>query len=189
MSMKILVNDNKKVNIINKSRFIGIVSKVMTKDEVLNILNKVKEQYPDATHICYAYSLPNIEKYSDDNEPMGTAGIPILDILRKNNLTYALAIVVRYFGGIKLGSNGLIRAYSGIINELVKDNIKDIEEAYLIHIEEDYSKSDLINYLLKDELIINKEYQDRIKLDVIIKKKTLDKLSNVNYKIIEERII
>ncbi len=189
MSMKILINDNEKTNIINKSRFIGIVKKVMNKEEALEYLKYFKEKYPDATHICYAYNILNIQKYSDDGEPEGTAGLPILDILKKNNLDYTLAIVVRYFGGIKLGSNGLVRAYSGIISELVKDNTKDIEEAYLIHIEEDYNNSDLLNYLLKDELIIKKDYQEKILIDVIIKKKTLEKFSNVNYEIIEERII
>ena len=189
MPMKILIKDNEKINIINKSKFIGIVKKIMTKEDGLAYLSQIKEKYSDATHICYAYIVLNNEKYSDDNEPIGTAGIPILDILKKNNLDYTLAIVVRYFGGVKLGSNGLVRAYSGIISELVKDNIKDIEEAYLVHIEEEYNNSDKLDYLLKDEEIIHKEYQDKIKIDAIIKKKTLDKLSNVNYKIIEERIV
>ena len=189
MPMKILVNNNEKINIINKSRFIGIVKKVMTKAEALDYLNEIKNKYSDATHICYAYNILNTQKYSDDGEPEGTAGLPILDILKKNNLDYTIAIVIRYFGGIKLGSNGLVRAYSGIISELVKDNTKDIEEAYLIHIEEDYNNSDLLNYLLKDAEIIKKEYQEKIKIDVIIKKKTLDNLSNVHYNIMEERII
>lgn len=189
MCMKIIINEANKTNIINKSKFIGIIQKIMREDDVKEILNKLRNEYHDATHICYAYILPNKEKYSDDGEPLGTAGIPILDILKKNNLTYTIAIVIRYFGGIKLGSNGLIRAYSGIIKELIKDNIKEIEEAYTIEIEENYENNDLINYLLKDNIIIQKEYQDKIKIKAIVKKKTLENLSNVNFKIINETFI
>jgi thymidylate synthase len=187
--MKIIKNDVENLIIINKSKFIGIVKKVYTLDEVNDLLDKTKEKYSDATHVCYAYILPNKEKYDDDGEPMGTAGIPILDILKKNDLTYIIAIVVRYFGGIKLGSNGLVRAYSNTISSLIKDNIKEIETGYLIKIEESYSNSDKLDYILKNSEIIKKDYQDKINILVLVNKKTLDDLSNVNYEIIEERII
>ena len=187
--MKIIINNNENLIIINKSKFIGIIKKIMTKEDALNILTDIRNKYSDATHVCYAYILPNTEKYSDDNEPVGTAGIPILDLLKKNNLTNVIAIVVRYFGGIKLGSNGLIRAYTRTIKELLSDNIKEIETGYLIEICDDYTKASLIDYLLKDETIISKEYQDKIVIKVIVKKKTLEKLSNVNYKIISEQLI
>ena len=187
--MKIIKNDNENLIIINKSKFIGIVKKVYTLDEITNLLDETRNKYSDATHICYAYILPNKEKYEDDGEPMGTAGIPILDILKKNDLNYIIAIVIRYFGGIKLGSNGLIRAYGNTISTLIKDNIKEIETGYLIKIIEDYDKSELLNYLLKTSKIIKKDYQDKIVIEVLVNKKTLDNLSNVNYKIIEEKII
>jgi uncharacterized YigZ family protein len=187
--MKIIKNDVENLIIINKSKFIGIVKKVYTLDEVNDLLDKTKEKYSDATHVCYAYILPNKEKYDDDGEPMGTEGIPILDILKKNDLTYIIAIVVRYFGGIKLGSNGLVRAYSNTISSLIKDNIKEIETGYLIKIEEDYNKNDLLDYLLKEANIIKKDYQDKITIEVLVNKKTLDNLSNVKYQIIKETII
>ncbi len=189
MSMKIIINDKENLVIINKSKFIGIIKKVYTKEEIDVILNNTKNKYSDATHICYAYILPNMEKYNDDGEPDGTAGIPILDVLKKNNLCYIIAILVRYFGGIKLGSNGLIRAYSNTTSSLIKDNIKDIETGFLIQIEESYSNSDKLDYLLKNETIIQKDYQDKINILVIVKKKTLENLSNVNYQIIKEVII
>lgn len=187
--MKILINDKKNLIIINKSKFIGIVKKVTNKNEISEILNTIKKEYSDATHICYAYILPDSEKYFDDNEPVGTAGIPILELLKKNNLTNVIAIVVRYFGGIKLGANGLIRAYSNTIKELLNNNIKEIEIGYLVLINEDYSKSSLIDYLLKDEKVIFKDYQDKITIKAIVGKKTLENLSNVNYKIISEELI
>ena len=186
--MKIIKNDNENLVIINKSKFIGIVKKIYSSRDINKILEDIKIKYSDATHICYAYILPNTEKYSDDKEPIGTAGIPILDVLKKNNICYTIAIVIRYFGGIKLGSNGLIRAYSSTISSLIKDNIKDIETGYLIEIEESYNKNDLLDYLLKNSEIINKDYQDKIKIKVIVNKKTLENLSNVNYKVIEEKI-
>ncbi len=189
MFMKILKNDNENLIIINKSKFIGIVKKIYSIDEANDLLNKTRDTHPEATHICYAYILPNREKYSDDGEPDGTAGIPILDTLKKNNLCYVIAIVIRYFGGIKLGSNGLVRAYSNTISSLIKDNNKDKETGYHIKIEENYNNNDLINYLLKDAKIINKDYQDKIIIEAIVNKKTLDDLSNVNYQVIEEVII
>lgn len=187
--MKIIVNELEKTNIINKSKFIGIIKKINTKEEVNDLLNTIRKEYSDATHICYAYRLPSIEKYSDDNEPTGTAGLPIFEVLKKNEVIYTIAIVIRYFGGIKLGSNGLIRAYSNTISDLINNNIKDIEQGYLIIITTDYNNSDKIEYLLKDDIIINKNYQDKINIEAIVKKKTLEKLSNVSYEIIEEKII
>lgn len=187
--MKIIVNELEKTNIINKSKFIGIIKKINTKEEVNDLLNTIRKEYSDATHICYAYRLPSIEKYSDDNEPTGTAGLPIFEVLKKNEVIYTIAIVIRYFGGIKLGSNGLIRAYSNTISDLINNNIKDIEQGYLIIITTDYNNSDKIEYLLKDDIIINKNYQDKINIESIVKKKTLEKLSNVSYEIIEEKII
>ncbi len=187
--MKIIKINNENLIVINKSKFIGIIKKVYSQEEIDNLLKDVRQKYSDSTHICYAYIIPNKEKYDDDGEPLGTAGIPILDILKKNDLCYVIAIVVRYFGGIKLGSNGLVRAYSNTIANLIKDNTKDIETGYLIKIEEDYNKNDLLDYLLKEANIIKKDYQDKITIEVLVNKKTLDNLSNVNYQIIEERII
>ena len=189
MSMKIIKNDKENQVIINKSKFIGIIKKIYAKEEALDILENIKKEHPLATHICYAYILPNTEKYSDDGEPDGTAGIPILDVLKKNNLNYVIAIVIRYFGGIKLGSGGLIRAYSNTISNLITENVKEIETGYLIKIEDNYSNNELINYLLKDDEIIKKDYQDKVIIEAIVKKKTLEKLSNVKYQIIEEKII
>lgn len=187
--MKIIINELEKTTIINKSRFIGIVKKIMSKEEAEDILSDVRKKYFDATHICFAYTLPNIQKYSDDNEPGGTAGLPILEILKKNDVNYTLAIVIRYFGGIKLGSNGLVRAYGSSISELINNNIKDVETGYLINISTDYKNNELLDYILKDDIIIKKEYQDKINIQAIVKKKTLEKLSNVSYQIIDEKII
>jgi len=188
MPMKIIIENNEITYIKEKSKFIGYVFKVNNLDEITNHLNALKQEYHDATHICYAYILPNAKKYFDDNEPSGCAGKPILEILEKNNLNYVLAIVVRYFGGIKLGSNGLIRAYSNTIKEALLNNIKELENGYLIIIEDDYNKNNEINYLLKDSKIIRKDYQDKIYIEALVSCETLDKLSNINY-IIKENVL
>ena len=187
--MKILKNNKENILIINKSKFIGIVQKVYNKEDINTLLNNLKTNYKDATHICYAYVLDNEKKYSDDGEPTGTAGLPILDVLEKNHLNYCLAVVIRYFGGIKLGSNGLVRAYSNSISLLLKDNIKNIEYGYIIIIEEDYDKYDDIIYYLKDSVILKKEFNEKIKIEVIVNKDLLNKLSNIHYKILKEVII
>ncbi len=187
--MNILKDNKEKTTIINKSKFIGFVKIVYTKDDINKTINLLKDQYSDATHLCYAYILNNEKKYTDDGEPSGTAGLPILDVLEKNNLNYILAVVIRYFGGIKLGSNGLIRAYSNSISELLGDNIKEKEDGYLIKIIEDYNKSQELDYLLKKAHIIKKEYLDKLIIEVIVNKDLLDTLSHINYTIIKEVIM
>ncbi len=107
---------------INKSRFIGIIIPIQTEDQAKNELEKIRKTYLNATHYTYAYILGDsgtIQKASDDGEPTRTAGYPILEVMHKNNLTNAILIVVRYFGGIKLGAGGLIRAYSKCASEAV----------------------------------------------------------------------
>ncbi len=187
--MKVIIKDSNYTYIISKSKFIGIIHKVYSKNEIDNIIEEYRKKHSQATHICYAYILPNIKKYSDDGEPLGTAGIPILDVLEKNNLCYVLAVVIRYFGGIKLGSNGLIRSYSHTISETLINNIKDLEYGYLIKIIENYDKINTIEYILKDSQIISKQFLDKIIIYAIINKKILENFSNIHYEILEEKII
>ena len=186
MSMKIIKENKEIVYIKEKSKFIGMCIKVDSKDDILEKLNALKTKYSDATHICYAYILPDAMKYSDDKEPSKTAGFPILEVLQKNDLCYILGVVIRYFGGIKLGSNGLVRAYTKSISDTIINNTKEIEEGYLILIEEEYSKKREIDYLLKNSQIIEEEYHDRVKIKALVNKKTLECLSSVNYQIIKE---
>lgn len=97
-----------------KSLFIGNAKHVETEDEAMDFIKSVKKQYPDATHNCWGYILKRgiIARYSDDGEPQGTAGLPILESIRKNGVDDAVVVVTRYFGGILLGAGGLVRAYS-----------------------------------------------------------------------------
>ena len=102
--------------IIEKSRFITYSMHVEGEEEAREMISMIRDEHRLATHVCYAYiadKLGNLQRFSDDGEPSGTAGIPILDVLKKNRLFETCICVVRYFGGIKLGAGGLVRAYSG----------------------------------------------------------------------------
>ena len=102
---------------IQKSKFICILFPLSSIEEVKVNLAEIKEEYKGATHYCYAYIYNQIKRFSDDGEPGGTAGMPILKVLENQELNHVLAIVVRYFGGIKLGAGGLVRAYTNSVVE------------------------------------------------------------------------
>lgn len=161
--MNSIKNDVENTIIIKKSKFITKLYKTNTLDEVDNILKRIKEEYNDATHICYAYIIDSKERCFDDGEPSGTAGIPILNVLKKNNLTNIIAIVIRYFGGTKLGAGGLVRAYSNSVLEALKLScIIELTHGYLIELEFSYDQIKLIDYILNKKKIISKEYNDNI---------------------------
>ncbi len=106
--------------IIKKSRFITKLYYIDNIDEVDNIINNLKKEYKKCTHICYAYIINGKEKAVDDGEPSGTAGRPILNVIQKKSVTNILAVVIRYFGGIKLGAGGLVRAYTSSTSDAFK---------------------------------------------------------------------
>ena len=166
--------------IINKSRFITFLYKVNTIDEINKYLDEIKKEYKDATHYCYSYIIDNTKRFNDDGEPNGTAGMPILNVLENNNLNNILCIVVRYFGGIKLGAGGLLRAYTkSVTNALSKANIKEIKEGYKIEIVFNYEDIKVIDILLKNELILNKEFNDLITYEIIINKDNTDLINKL----------
>ncbi len=114
--------------VINKSKFYSFVYPITTEEQVKTFIAELEEKFADATHICTAYLLssPKVEKANDDGEPSGTAGKPMLELLKKKGLDNVLLAVVRYFGGIKLGAGGLVRAYTNAGN-LVLDKAKAID--------------------------------------------------------------
>lgn len=149
--------------IINKSRFITFIFKVENIESINTILKDLNQKYNDATHICYAYILGNLKKASDDGEPSHTAGMPILNVLENKDLNNILAVVVRYFGGIKLGAGGLVRAYSNSVSKaldttLIIPMVKEIK----IKIEFDYTNINNVNYILKDYKITYKEFDTNV---------------------------
>lgn len=157
--------------VINKSRFIGILVPVSDVEEVELYLEEAKELYPGATHYCYAYIIDAFKKANDDGEPSKTAGMPMLNVLEKNELDHILAIVVRYFGGIKLGAGGLVRAYSQSIVETLNhcDIVKKVKAPYYA-LTFDYHFIRQMDYFLKSHQIdiLIKDYQEQIRYECFI---------------------
>ncbi|NMB08766.1 MAG: YigZ family protein [Tissierellia bacterium] len=161
--------------IINKSRFIGYAMPINSEEEALDFIEKIKTKHRDATHNVYAYVLgknSNIQRFSDDGEPSGTAGIPTLEVIKKEDLRNIVVVVTRYFGGIKLGSGGLIRAYtrgakialdSGIIIEKVLHHKLKIRINYTLY-------GMIENYLITNGILIEDiVYDDAVNIYVYIK--------------------
>ncbi len=167
---------------INKSKFITYLYKIKDKDEVLKYLTILKIEHKTATHICYAYILDNTVKYNDDNEPQGTAGLPILEVLKKNNLNHVVCFVVRYFGGIKLGSGGLIRAYSNSVSLcLKKTHIIETQKLMKIKLTLSYQDNKLIKKLLTNN-ILETIYDEKITYILVINQELKAKLDSYNLK-------
>ena len=187
--MKTIKNNTNNEIIIKNSRFICYLYKIKDINDIHMILNNIKEEEKDATHYCYAYILNDIKKSSDDGEPGGTAGIPILKVLENNDLNNILAIVIRYFGGIKLGAGGLVRAYTkSVTNTLSEDNIVELTKGYNINIEFNYNQVKEIDYILKNITINNKVFDNTITYNIDIPISFLEtiKLNNINYQILKE---
>ena len=186
--MYTISNNSKYEIVIKNSKFITLLYKITDVSKVDYILDNVKKEYPNATHYCYGYIIDNYKKSSDDKEPTGTAGIPILKVLENNQLNYILAIVVRYFGGIKLGANGLIRAYSkSVSNALKENNLKELINGLNIEISFDWNNIKQIDYLLQNIKINHKNFSTNITYNIDIPTSFLDTIIKykINYKIIK----
>ncbi len=107
---------------IKKSKFIGLYYEVNNIEEINIILNNLKKEHKKARHMPYAYKIGSIAKKTDDKEPTNTAGLPIYNLIERNNLNNCLIVVIRYFGGIKLGAGNLLRAYVEAANKAIKDH-------------------------------------------------------------------
>ena len=158
--------------VIKKSKFIARAVHITTEEEAQAYLRDGKNQYWDARHNCYAYQLgENFEKQksSDDGEPSGTAGKPILEVLKNKSLTNTLIVVTRYFGGIKLGTGGLIRAY-GTAAVAALDNaiIEDYIDCRILYLQTDYSFLSATERLLPDfkAVITKRDFADFVSLTV-----------------------
>lgn len=184
--MKTIKENVKNIIEINRSTFITELLKVQSVEEVNNYIKEIKNKYKDATHYCYAYIIDDIRKSSDDGEPGGTAGVPMMEVLLKNNLNNILCVVIRYFGGIKLGSGGLVRAYSkSVVEVLKKSHLLTQVDGYRIEIDVDYENQKELEHLINDYTFF-KEYSEKVKYTIDIDKERLSLLEqkNINYKII-----
>ncbi len=159
---------------IKRSIFIATVKGELNADEADEFVKSVRKKYPDATHNCYAYvgdELGNVTRFSDDGEPSGTAGQPILDVLRKQNIVKTAIVVTRYFGGIKLGAGGLVGAYSGAAADGVKaGKISKKVECALLKITSDYpTYATVEKYLRKSGAMIDDiDYSDDVTAKIYV---------------------
>lgn len=157
-----------------KSRFIGEVYPVTSEEEAAEILEKVKKMYWDARHHCWAYVVGEtqaVERFSDDGEPGGTAGKPILEVLRGAELTNTLIVVTRYFGGTLLGTGGLVRAYTKASQEaLALSTIITRISGFKLKITTDYTGIGKIQYILGQRKIavLDSEYTDKVEIYVLV---------------------
>ena len=171
--------------IINKSRFITYLYRIDNENAINLILEELKAKYSDATHHCYAYIVGNVKRFNDDNEPSKTAGMPMLNVLESNCLDQVLAVTIRYFGGIKLGAGGLVRAYTKSVTEcLKKTNILEFEYGYKLDIIFSYDERKTMENILNNYQIVSKNYQDNITYTITCNELEFNTLKENNYNLV-----
>lgn len=189
LEYKTVENEASDFFIEKKSRFIGYVCPVKTQEEAAEFINKIKSKHWDATHNVSAFVLRenNIQRCSDDGEPSGTAGVPVLDAILKAGIVDVCVVATRYFGGTLLGAGGLVRAYSHTSKiALEAGNIITMAQCSVLETTVDYSFYERMNNLLSDfnANIVNTEFADNVKLTFSVKEayqKTLeDKLTDIS---------
>lgn len=164
-----------------RSEFIGYIAPVKTDEEAVNFINTIKAKHRKAKHNVYAYILrkDNISRYSDDGEPQGTAGVPVLDVLQKRGLTDVCVVVTRYFGGILLGGGGLVRAYSHAAS-LACDatHTMDMRLCHRLKICTDYGMYGKLTYILPnfETITVNSDFADSVTLELLVLSKKLSAL-------------
>ena len=173
-----IVKDFRQEIVIEKSRFICTLKKVHSEAEAQEFIKTIKKEFWDATHNCSAYIVDEMaQRSSDDGEPSGTAGLPMLEVLRKNKLTNTAAVVTRYFGGIKLGAGGLVRAYTNSVAEAVKatgiaQKVLVSKFSFLYDLNE---VGKILNILYQQQLFEIADVEYGLKAKVILKMKDSDK--------------
>jgi uncharacterized YigZ family protein len=167
-----------------KSKFISYVQPVYSEEDALQFLSVIRKKHYDASHNCYAYILGesmNIQRSSDDGEPSGTAGIPILEVLKKEELTNSIVVVTRYFGGIMLGAGGLIRAYTeGAAKGIKTSGIIAMQPFLEYQLKIDYGLLSKLQYELpkKNYIIESIEYLDSVTITVLIASDLVDSFAS-----------
>lgn len=188
--MKTITNITQNEIIIKNSKFITILFPINDNTKIDNLIDSLKKQYPKANHYCYAYVLNNYQKANDDGEPSGTAGMPILNVLLKEKIFNVLAVTIRYFGGIKLGAGGLIRAYTKSVKlALDNSNLVTLKKGYKIKVTIPYNEQKNFEYLLKDYQILKKEFNQNITYEFLSPSNSLQIIDKYNYEILNEEYI
>ena len=162
--------------IIEKSRFITYAAHVETEEQARAFVADIRKKHTLATHVCYAFiadKAGNLQRFSDDGEPQGTAGVPMLEVLKNKKLCETAVAVVRYFGGVKLGAGGLVRAYSSCVAECLDGaDIRTLEVCVEYEISVDYTGIDGVQkYASSQECsILSTDYNEKVRFLVAVKK-------------------
>lgn len=167
---RIIIKDGTGEIVEKKSRFIANVKAVKSEDEAIEFINEIKKKYWDARHNCMAYVVNDIQRFSDDGEPSGTAGKPILDVITGRELTNAVIVVTRYFGGVLLGTGGLVRAYQKASIEALEDAvIAEKKQGKKFSIITDYTGLGKIQYIAANEgvNIMDTQYTDNVNIIIV----------------------
>ena len=180
------IKENSTAEIVEKkSKFIANVFYVESQEEANKCLEEIRKKYFDARHNCFAYSVLAeegiVNRFSDDGEPSGTAGSPMLNILNSNNITNTLVVVTRYFGGILLGTGGLVRAYSDAAKKAI-DSIElvDIAKGKEVLIEISYQDVEKLKYYLNKNNISIRDtiYEENVEVYIDIENEKFEELNN-----------
>ena len=169
--------------IINKSRFIGHGAPAQTEEEALAFLSEMRKKYADASHNCYAYIIGTnmgIMRYSDDGEPGGTAGMPIIEVMKNRGITNCVVVVTRYFGGILLGAGGLCRAYTqGAVTAIDESGVGVMHPSVRYLMDVPYPMLSRVEYFFKSApvMIENKDFSDVITFSYLVKQSDEEKLN------------
>lgn len=172
---------------IKKSQFICRLFPAQTEKEAKEIINEISEKYSDATHNCTAYIVSDGEGYDDDGEPGGTAGRPMLNVLKKNEMENLVAIVTRYFGGIKLGAGGLVRAYSkSVLETLSIAEIVDMELYEIFRFTFEYQHIKTIDGEIRSKnlAVVEKQYETNV--IYFVASNNMDIINNIQEKLVNE---
>lgn len=174
-------------NVIEKSRFIASAIRVDTAEQAAAFVESKRKKYYDATHNCYAYIVGDKAKFSDDNEPQGTAGMPIYECIKNNGLDCVCVVVTRYFGGVKLGAGGLVRAYSGACADVLRSADKvSMRLCRRAEVTVEYSLLKVVRKAMQDVAVEQRvDFFDKVTLYYLV----LDKLSNTIADIISQNTL
>jgi uncharacterized YigZ family protein len=189
--MKTIFNNNINEIVIEKSKFITYISQVNSPSDAMNQIEKIRKEHPQATHHCFAYRIDeNNLRQSDDGEPSGTAGKPILKIIEHNDLIYTLIVVVRYYGGTKLGTGGLIRAYQSSAKKIVEtSNIGSYIKYKIFSFQVKYINQIKIEQILRKKsiLVLNQVYMPNyVTLTIQIEEISIDEFKQIYSHLFEE---
>lgn len=169
---KTVIGEAESVTVIERSKFICSVKGIETEAEAKEFIDSARKKYPLATHYCYAYIADDkglVQKFSDDGEPHGTAGMPILNVLKNRGICKTVVVVTRYFGGVKLGTGGLSRAYGGAcVSALNESCVRELFKAEFFYVTLTYAQYKKVATLI-EKYTVDTEFGGEVKVKIAVK--------------------